>query len=434
SVRQDWAELLKDEVEKHQFQFLKNQLIGFLLFKQGDPHLGKEYYDKAQENADYLQDNIYRMMICHHKNSFYSRRKDQAAEEFRQYIQYLKKISFDLAHEVECMIYYLESTSYTNKELEYYHKAKEILSCEQSFLQQVHEKKNPRAEMYLRLMLIHYKKAVQDLSGFLSEVQNLLNLIQEYPGLNHPRRIRSLLAFAADSYLNICRLEVATEINRLLIQSVSTDTPVFVDYSIRLMACRFFTESPEAGLEHAIQLSTNPLLNYYKQQAEVISIFIAIFKFILGLPVNFHYYFKEVSMIADDKNAVFIDMRIMEILDLLNKELFDVAESRIEALRKHLERYPESLPHYHHYYKILHKMAYFSFDYSKLFHTEWLEEPERIDFFCPISSDLVNPRIWLLAKQENLTYYEMICKEFKRIEAKFQDVITIDVKPYLNVS
>ena len=427
SIRPEWSDFLKDDVEKQQFQFMKLQMTGFLFNKQGELDLARDYYYKAMDIADFMEDNIYKIIICHHLNGFYTKRRTQDTEGFRNYVSSLKKISTNLDIEVESIVQYIESCAFIDRELDYVKKANEVLAKEEEILTRFCQyPEAPRAEMYAHWMFLNYKKALMDHVGILNTIQNIISLFQKYPGLNHQRRMKIIITGAMTSYILLCKLEFGKRIGKVLLQHYPTNSNDFVIVSIHYISAKFFSEDPYATIEHLNQLSTNPYLKHVKKYSEMVDVFNAIFCFILGKPVDFQYFFKEVSMIIEDKNAFYIDMRIMEIIDLLNKELYDVAESKIESLRKHLERYPESLPHYHDYYKIFQKMVYHSFDYTKLFHTECLERVNRIDLFCAMSSDLVNPRIWLLAKQENVSYYQMLVREFQEIEKMNAHVPEID--------
>ncbi|MEM6261440.1 MAG: hypothetical protein AAGI38_02955 [Bacteroidota bacterium] len=123
--------------------------------------------------------------------------------------------------------------------------------------------------------------------------------------------------------------------------------------------------------------------------------------------------FAEVDSLQDDKSGWNVGLRINEIMLMIDLNKFDLAEARIETLRKHLERYdmqegrPKAILRYLQY---LERNA-FDFRHPSEEMTAQLTELIHQHAWTPLGYEVLRFDTWARARQQQKRFYPLLIKE-----------------------
>lgn len=122
---------------------------------------------------------------------------------------------------------------------------------------------------------------------------------------------------------------------------------------------------------------------------------------------------RKVQEILTDKEGWNTSMRIYEIMLLIDLDDFDLASARIEALRKHLAKYPgeERQQHIFRWLYLLEKNA-FNFHTHELEMQEIFIQLRNSDSWRAISHELVRVDAWIAAKKQGIPLLQALRESF----------------------
>lgn len=393
---------------------MKNQILEAISLYQKNIIVAKEYefYDELLTSMYELQ-NLYAVLSRHSEYEsldrdiqHYEEVRQQVKKAFSSYNRYT--LERGLNPENESLVYNLELL--LPKLKTYY-----LLS------------KSSQAGWFYYRLLIEYNLAKENYGDGYNACTTILKLQQENP------------AVKSDNYMAIA-YKLQSRFSLFLHN--------FDDALVSILKAQNFDKKSKRNVE--LNTETEFLANFYKgsySDAKYIinelidrinpeensfsyskySYFSACAFFIEGCFSDVYKKLAETKEIEKDKEGWNIAVRILGIMNQIENEDFDLADSRIESMRKHIERTMKEKdirPRFVIILRILRDLMNSSFDFKQIWETRQnyfrllADDQDETHRWKILSPELIRFDVWFEAKAKDMAYQDIFNKraEEKRME------------------
>lgn len=266
-----------------------------------------------------------------------------------------------------------------------------------------------RAHYYLLTLQAYYFEALEDHTKARETLEELVELVETQPRLGSKNRMGTpYIRLAAVEMLGFRFEPAALAVERAL-KIIPPQKGNYLSASIYgIMAYLYLGKLAEARQ----MLSGVDWFRAQKRRGsrlDVISYLDACHSYLSGNLRAAYYKIGDVSELFGDKGGWNIGLRIFEIIVLADRENYDQAGGRVQALRKHIEKYNAD-PRVEVIYKCLAILERHIFDYQacKESLSPYLEALEHEHPWFAVSSELIRFDFWLQAKLARQSFYPML--------------------------
>lgn len=247
-------------------------------------------------------------------------------------------------------------------------------------------------------------------------IQQLLHLYQSHPGLGNKYRMGALYFQLADMEARSLHFSEAIEATKQVRKSFPSSKPNYFKGSILMIFAYLYTGQLDRARAVIDELQALDHLSYTQQLMPVVAYLEACWHYLRGNHTATCQLLAEDRGLTQDKSGWNVGLRMFEILILLEMESHQVADAKVENLRKHIARYGAD-PRNYAIFRLLQQASRYEFDFTPI--------QEKVDdtfsqleekAWVPISHEVIRFETWYQAYQQQRPYLEVMQEELHRLQ------------------
>lgn len=276
---------------------------------------------------------------------------------------------------------------------------------------------------YLHLYSIHYLQSLEEYIKAEQHCNDLILLVKENKAVYLNERMGKAYMYKAMNNLYSFSFAAALEnANSAIAYCKLKPSYLFKVTEIQFLA-NYFTGEINASKKN-LDLLSSIAEELTSIELAKCSFYKAVISFLLEDNKTVNQHLNDITNIEKDKDGWNIGIRILSILNLLKSEKFELVESKIESLRKHIERSEktdEVSPRNRLIFQILLELGRSSYDYKQV----WEQQKESFALLSSYntqykwtvkSPELIRFHDWFKAKANNEAYELKVKKMVGRVQ------------------